>query len=267
MKNKFKNLSFYLTQVILLIFMTIWNLLTPLYGDDLYFAKENIHSIIRNGINEYFTWNARIVGQSITRLLLMGHLKTASFLNAAAFLALSLLIFFLSTNQRTYMNPAKNKRFASQVIKHPKSTLKYIIIIFMIFLFMPSFAQVVLWRAGSGNYLWTLMFNLLFIYIFTKNIFKTHKFNFQSTITLILVSLLALAAGWSNENTGGGTLIVLLGYSTYYFLKYHKYSKRNILWLIIFIIGYLALLLAPGNKKRIECQGQFKNVGFRQKEM
>ncbi len=83
----------------------------------------------------------------------------------------------------------------------------------------PTFGQVFLWTSGSGNYLWTLTANLVFVWLFI-NIDKVKIIN--KTILYILMIPLAIVSGWSNENTGGGVILLLIGM---YLLNY--FYKRN----------------------------------------
>ncbi|WP_369403837.1 DUF6056 family protein [Fructilactobacillus florum] len=92
-------------------------------------------------------------------------------------------------------------------------------IIISLFLLTPTFGQVFLWTSGSGNYLWTLTANLVFVWLFI-NIDKVKIIN--KTILYILMIPLAIVSGWSNENTGGGVILLLIGM---YLLNY--FYKRN----------------------------------------
>ena len=49
--------------------MLVWNLMTPLFDDDIYSTHTKISQIFSLGVNDYFHWTGRFWGQSNMRLL------------------------------------------------------------------------------------------------------------------------------------------------------------------------------------------------------
>jgi hypothetical protein len=154
--------------------------------------------------------------------------------NGLVFVALITLIASLSTKQK---------------FEHIHFT-RFIAISMACLVFIPNFGETILWRAGSGNYLWMTVANLFLIWIYVKTDFLMGNFKRSYLIPLLPFMLLALIAGWSNENTAGGTLIILIAHSFLLLKNRVKINFIYILGLVFFILGYLALLLAPGNKIR-----------------
>ena len=136
-------------QTLTFIIMFVWNLMTPLYADDLEPSKyQNLGMILQQTKLDYFGWNGRIVGQTLFRILSVGDHQVVAMLNALAFVALVWLMYLLSL-----------KRKGGQ-----HNNLGYIILVLTTTLLIPDFGQTVLWKAGAGNYLWIGVLNLLFIY-------------------------------------------------------------------------------------------------------
>ncbi len=221
---------------VVFLLMFVWNILTPLYADDLYASHESLRDIINSGVRDYFMWNGRIIGQSMMRVLSSSNYIIASLLNAACFVVLMHLILKLGSGNND----------------HKLKSIKYIVIVAVSFIFIPAFGQTILWRAGSGNYLWTTTLNLLFIFLFTNKKFLVDNSNRKilSGVKLILFCLLAVVAGWSNENTSGGTILLLLLYLIYWKLAHRKIFFNRLLSLLFCSVGYLALLFSPGNRIR-----------------
>ena len=70
---------------------------------------------------------------------------------------------------------------------------------------LPVFGQTCLWLIDSCNYLWTTCIMLLFIYFYRTSTVK------DSLLKSVSFLLLGLIAGWTNENTAVGLIIIILG--------------------------------------------------------
>lgn len=222
------------------VVMAIWSWLTPIWVDDWRSIIDGrpmqLGQIIQTQITGYQVWSGRIFGEGISRLLVVMPRPIFGILNGLVFLALSVLMLKLTTNQ----------------LSSKKSTIiNYSFILISLFLLTPDFGQVYLWTSGSGNYLWTTVINLLFIYLFFN--FEKFNLNHLSRILIYLILIpVAIVAGWSNETTGGGVLIFILGTVGLHALQSHKIkiNYQKIVLLLIYFISYVFLLKAPGNKVR-----------------
>ncbi|ULQ48727.1 DUF6056 family protein [Liquorilactobacillus nagelii] len=232
--NFFKNKKILSTQLILFLFIWFWTFITPLSMDDLQSSHLTSIQILRFSKEEWFNWNGRFFGQTIFRFMASGNRLFWSMTNGLVFVALITLIASLSTKQK---------------FEHIHFT-RFIAISMACLVFIPNFGETILWRAGSGNYLWMTVANLFLIWIYVKTDFLMGNFKRSYLIPLLPFMLLALIAGWSNENTAGGTLIILIAHSFLLLKNRVKINFIYILGLVFFILGYLALLLAPGNKIR-----------------
>ena len=125
------------------ICMYLWNYLTPLWNDDEGASHMSLKQIYDLGIHDYFAWNGRLVGQTIFRFLVNIPTPIEALLNSIVFIILSWLILFI----------AKTK------IK--QNAIDYLFILLILFGCISDFTQIFIWRAGSGNYLWTMSLDLL----------------------------------------------------------------------------------------------------------
>lgn len=225
--TRFKKYYLSLTMSIVFVFMMIWNYTTPLFNDDEGVSNLNFNHIINDGINDYFHWNGRFIGQTIFRLLVNVPLGLESVLNAFMFVLFTYLILLIC-----------------KIKKNERNVFNYLFILILIIGFTSDFAQIYIWRAGSGNYLWTMVFDLILIFLI-KSDFSFNKNNYN-IIYIVFLFILGFIVGETNENTVGGVLIMSVFYILFYKLKLRKY----ILPLFGIILGYATLLLSPGEWER-----------------
>lgn len=212
--------------------MLVWNLMTPLFDDDIYSTHTKISQIFSLGVNDYFHWNGRFGGQSIMRLLQIGNPILISVLNTIVFVIMLLLIFKIAVRRITGFN-----------------VNKFILGAALVFVAAPVFGQVCLWRAGAGNYLWPTTLMLLFSYLYINGHLCKNKL--LAGIELLLFWILGFIAGGGSENASGGMILVLVLLSVINLVK----SKKRISWtrlvaLMCAVCGYLVLLLSPGSRQR-----------------
>ena len=117
-----------------------------------------------------------------------------------------------------------------------------LVIIGAIVIFTPGFAEVFLWRAGVGNYLMPMVFQLTFLHLFT---------NGGGIRSCLLPCILGFIAGWGNENTSGAIILFALLFMGLNFYRYGRLSKTRIVELLAVVIGYLFLIMSPGDHKRM----------------
>mgnify|MGYP003306778664 FL=1 len=110
----------------------------------------------------------------------------------------------------------------------------------------PVFGQNCIWLIGSCNYLWTTVIILSFLLMYRE---KDKK---KDTVVLTLgMFLLGVIAGWTNENTAFG-LIVVTALSMFAYKGKNKLPKYKIGGLVGTITGFVTMILAPGNYVRSE---------------
>ena len=214
------------------IFISIFilNALTPLIADDYSysFGKNgeritNLLDIITSQINHYFTWGGRSVAHSLAQFFLMFPKWIFNLLNSAIYVVLIYLI---------YLHVKMNKE---------DKPLMLLLIHFALWFLIPTFGQTAIWLTGSCNYLWTMTIMLLFLYLVRKNS------NEHSLLKNIAILLLGIIAGWTNENTSFGLITAIIGFMILEKYKHKKISNYQKCALIGNIIGFIILIIAPGN--------------------
>lgn len=241
--NKYRKYLFFtlLTGVFLILFYL--NIKTPMTGDDypysfIFETTQRISSfsdIIQSQYLHYHNWGGRSVVHIIAQLLLfLDNPVLMDAVNALAFTLFIYLIYLHSVGTREY-------------------NIRLLVIIFVsVWLLQPVFAETVLWITGSANYLWGSMIILLFLLPYRLYKDKNAGINIKNILLSIMMFLGGIIAGWTNENTAAGMIVMIIMYIIYY--RYSKY--RIAFWVYIglvgAVIGYCIMISAPGNFVRAE---------------
>lgn len=220
------------------VFFFSLNSLYPIYLDDWHYSfslvgQEKISSlpdILIGQYAHYFDWGGRSVLHTIAQILLWIGEPWNNFINAIAYIILTLIIYFIANKG--------NKT----------NSVLFIYINIFVWFTLPALSQNLLWITGSANYLWggLLVFSLLYYYtsFYLKNEEKS------SNLKTAGVLILGILAGWTNENTSIALIFFILGLLILLKIQKKKIPAWMITGLIGTIIGCLIMILAPGNAIR-----------------
>lgn len=215
------------------------NISTPLISDDityLYIYGEtgeitSVSDIIQSQKNHYYLWGGRSVVHFIAQLLLILPFYLADILNATVYILFISLIYW----------HCKGRGKASLSL--------FVLIGLAVWFLQPVFGDTVLWITGSANYLWGTTFVLLFLLPY-RMYNGDSKSQLITLFYCIAIFLWGIIAGWTNENTAGAMVLIAL----LFFYYYRKQGWSIPLWAISGIvgglIGFLVMILAPGNFER-----------------
>ena len=121
----------------------------------------------------------------------------------------------------------------------------------------PAPGQTLFWLAGATNYLWTAMFYLIFLLPFRMaSQYEEYKFpSWRGILPAIGVFIVGLIGCNTNENTGGAVILTALLLSLLRWIKFRKAEVWQYSGLLGGTIGYLVLILSPGQMQRIAEEG------------
>lgn len=238
--EKHRKLFFYLIFGIAFITIYAYNLLTPYLSDDYAYLIDvrKAHSLldlVRQQYGEYLSNSGRVIGQFNVRLSLSVNKQIFNIINSLMFTALIFLI---------YENVQRKKKYDSFVL---------LTIISFLWLFSVEFGQTMLWICGACNYLWGSVIILLFITVYRKLLQNPERKHV--VLGGIGMYLLGVMAGWCNENTSGGGLVLVLLYSLNFWIDRRKEKKKAVYPFMITGIagmcsGLFGMVMAPGVRKR-----------------
>lgn len=222
--------------VISFIAIYIYNLFTPAMTDDLVYKKTvseagSFLGLIRQEQQQYMTWTGRSVNHMILRIFMTGDKWIFNICNSAAFVLLSLFMYY---------NIERKKKYDAFV---------YLLIQLFLWTFGVSFAQTVLWETGACNYLWGSM--IIMGYISAMRYCMKADYEKSAQIApAVGLFLLGIIAGWCNENTSGGCILLVGIWIGIYVWKNRRIRAWMISGVVGNLIGFLFMILAPGNANR-----------------
>lgn len=216
--------------IILFVLLFVLNCLAVPTMDDLgYQINSGLLDILHREYIQYMTWTGRTTAHLISRCFLAMPKIIFNVCNSLCFVHLCNLITAHAVGR-----------------KENNSWQIFCLAALMIFLFAPLFGQTCLWETGSCNYLWTTMIVLQFLLNY-----RLADAGDSRDHSWILMFLAGIPVGWTNENTGGALILMIL------FLMFMQYLQKNIRpWMISglagSLLGFVMLLAAPGNKVRAQ---------------
>ena len=242
----------YLTAICLafmLLYIYMCNSLYPIMSDDyaLSFIWDGEHGGNLAGIKEGHIWqricNVGDVWQSSKSLYMTWGGRMESWLLAQAFVLWGKSVFNVA-------NTIVFAIFIGLIYKIAIGNTKKHLVFWVWMIFMLhwltnyAFINTTIWLAGAVNYLWLMVFQLLFILPYVNAMRGEYKTFLDSGAGHFVIFLLGVLAGNTNENS---VFAILIAAVYIYYCKHAKWMRYGILGLLA---GYLALILAPGNYVR-----------------
>ncbi len=213
----------------------IYNLITPRMSDELLVFPEFYHSfwdVLEAQYQQYMDWGGRAVLLLITRIFSLLPKWIFNILNSFCFVYTALLI---------YWNVDGRKKYDAVLL---------VLIQLLMWVFSVEFDQTVLWLSGACNYLWGMMLILSFITLYRHLMVETRNGNKIPACKVIGLALSAFVAGWGNENSSGGAILIV-GLLTFgYFIEKKRIEKWMLAGLGSAAVGFGLLIFSPGNSVR-----------------
>lgn len=183
--------------------------------------------------NHYHNWNARIVAHAFVQFFMLFDKRIFDICNSFVFLIVGfLLLLHIEGDWKKW---------------HPS----WIAMIYMVmWFFFPHFGLSVLWLSGSCNYLWMCALQLWFLFYFKSYTDdpEREKMVWWKNIGMMLLGFLC---GWSNENSGGATILLGILFVGGWIWNKKRVPVWSISGILAACIGFLFLLLAPSSTSRI----------------
>ena len=187
----------------------------------------------------YFNWGGRTVAHTLAQILLVFPKAVFNILNSFIYTALIYLI---------YLHGCFNK-------DNKNNSYMLLLIHFILWFIIPVFGQSFIWLVGSCNYLWTTVIILYFLWLYRRNTLSEKWYN------LLFMFILGLLAGWTNENTSAGLIVILVFSLIINKVETKKFelSKTRLFGIIGTLAGFIIMICAPGNYIR---SAEFKDDTF-----
>ncbi len=221
-------------------YMLALNILMPLHRDDYEYALvwgtfekiTNMSDVFQSLYFHYFTHGGRMVDFFVLDSFLLWGKEWFNPFNALLFVALIILIYWHSQQKITWQfNPC----------------ILGLIIMFCWF-GLPDFALVNIWMTGACVYLLTAVLIFAFFLPYHFNFLNKPLFQ-DSRFAISGMFLGGIIAGWTIENTAATMNLIIFLLLAYNYKK-NSLKKWMVAGFIGSVIGFLFLVLAPGNYVR-----------------
>ena len=214
----------------------LFNVLTPVMSDDYSYSVtvRSIHSVgdlLKSEYEQYMSWTGRSVNHLILKIFLKMDKWVFNLCNSINFIVLTLLIYY---------NIEDKKRYHISL---------YILINLFMWIFAVQFKETILWETGACNYLWGTTNILGFVTLFKYACRKREDIR-KPLLWGILLFFTGVIAGWCNENTSGGGILLVLAILAAVFREDKKIRPWMWSGLAGMLAGLSAMVAAPGNRIR-----------------
>lgn len=240
-KDNSKRLIGYAVLLSTFILILILNTHTHYLSDDFryhFFYKDHLPSadikrigslgdVIPSMVNHWKACNGRVVVHGLLQIILQGGEVFFDIFNSLMYVLLGILI---------YKHSAGEKRNLPLLIG----------IYLLMWFFIPQFGATCLWASGSANYLWGSCIILAYLLPYRMYGINQDKFK-DSTKNAVIMGILGLFAGCTNENSGGALALACILFIGFYKVKKIKIPTWSYCGVASTIIGAFILLKAPGN--------------------
>ena len=230
-----------------------YNILTPYMSDDYAYAcnvreASSLWDLMRQQYGEYLSNSGRVIGQFNVRLSLSVDKQVYNLVNSFMFMALVLLMYANIRRRR------KNDIFV------------LLLIITFLWRFAVDFGQTMLWICGACNYLWGSVFILGFVTLYRHFLERPEKIRHQALLAAVTFPF-GVLAGWCNENTSGGGLMLVLMFGLNFWWERRKKKARSVYPFMIsgvagMCCGMLGMISAPGIRNRSETMSEGEYAGI-----
>ncbi len=251
--EKHRKQIFWLILAAAFVTIFVYNFLTPYLSDDYFYACEvrqakSFWDLLRQQYGEYLSNSGRVVGQFNVRLSLVFDKQVFNLVNSGMFVTLILLM---------YGNIRRKRKYDIFVL---------LLIITFLWKFAVDFGQTMLWICGSCNYLWGSVFILGFITFYRY--FLNHPDKIKHKVLLAAGAFFfGVLAGWCNENTSGGGLLLAIMFALNFWWAERKKGGKGLHAFMITGIagmccGILGMISAPGVRSRsaVMSDGEYSGI-------
>ena len=233
-------------------FMFALNHLMPIHRDDYDYAmvwKTGVHlaslsDVLSSGVQHYLLHGGRTVTVFCLQLFLWLGKTAFDIANALMFLALAALVTMHARRSLAFWHAPR--LFAAAAL--------------LLWLGLPHFGEVAVWKSGSTVYLWSAVPAFLFLLPYNLVLKNPATTRTRRIWAVLPMFLLGICAGWSIENLAVTVVLLACGVSLYVWRRYTDLPPWMIAGALGAFLGLIGLVAAPGNYVRYDEQGAGKGI-------
>ncbi len=244
-----------LVHILFLSFFMYFTSRTGMFNDDygyMYmFSREDklindrvdsIAEVFRSQYEHYFIMNGRSVAHTLLQTVLMLGKGWFCVLNTAVYFLLSFSMYQLVRK------------------KDEHSPLLQILVYLVPWVMFAEYGKVLLVSYLSVNYLWSIAFIAAMLVPFKKLYDGVDCLEKMPELGASLMLAAGIVTGWLSENGSAAMLFIVGCMGLYYLIARKKIPVWCITGFVGMLIGFLAMLLAPGYDVRQESWGEYSYV-------
>lgn len=235
MKFKKAFLEYWIVLLLLLFIIMVYsviNWLTPLWCDDLDYgaAGHTFGDIAHKEIHDYYHANGRICSHSLVQVF-------AGMLGKPLFNLLNPIMTLLMI----ILLPVVSGKIPKVSVNKWRWFFLVSISLMLVWFVMPDQYITMFMIAGSSNYIWAAVLNLLFVYMFTHMLTKEMTMKAWQWVGIVALSF--FAGAWMEMYS------IALAPALFLYLLLHRrnINKRLILAFVFYVVGTAIVVFAPGN--------------------
>ena len=233
---------------VVFLFMLLLNVLMPIHRDDYDYSlvwgtMQHVNSfsdVLQSMWNHYLTHGGRMVTVFGLDLFLWLGKIWFDIANAAVFTAFTVLLYF----------------HAIRKVSIGRSSGLLGMTAFLLWLVLPHFGEVAVWKSGSTVYLWSGL--CVAAFLLPYNLYLAGQLHWKRGIAVVMF-FMGILAGWSVENLAV-TVITLTFLITVYCWKKKLLKAWMPIGMVASFVGFVGILAAPGNYVRYGEQGTGKGI-------
>ena len=241
-----------LTAAAIFAFMLALNHWMPLHRDDYDYLMvwktgvpiASLSDVLSSGVQHYLLHGGRTVTVFCLQLFLWLGKTAFDIANALMFLALVVLVTMHARRSLTFWHAPGLLATAG----------------LLLWLALPHFGEVAVWKSGSTVYLWSAVPAFLFLLPYNLTL-KTlgDRQRARHAWAILPMFLLGVLAGWSIENLAVTVTLLALG-CTLYARRHGAFAPWMLTGAVGALAGLIGLIVAPGNYVRYDEQGADKDI-------
>ena len=234
-------------------FMLALNHFMPIHRDDYDYSLiwgTGVHvgtfsDVLSSAMQHYLLHGGRMMTVICLNLFLWLGKPAFDAVNALMFLALAVLVTMHALRRAE--------------IRHAPGLLAAAAL--MLWLALPHFGEVAVWKSGSTVYLWSAVPAFLFLLPYNLAL-KSMECGIQRRCAwaVLPMLLLGICAGWSIENLAVTTVLLAFGICLYVWRRYAYLPPWMVAGALGALLGLIGLVAAPGNYVRYDEQGTGKGI-------
>ncbi|MDR2546861.1 MAG: DUF6056 family protein [Lachnospiraceae bacterium] len=198
------------------------------------YLSDDIHVLVHmRDVKSFHDFVSFVYNENINNPRIFGHLFVAIFVsipkavfNIINSLVFVLLVFLIYDNVTLGLNKKQNSFF-------------FLLTLFFFWRYAVAFGDTILWLSGAANYMWLMTIILGFTSLARRLLAEEQPR--RNPLIYVIFAIMGIAAGWCNENTSGGLILLIVIFVLLQMIK--NIAAKQKVWSLPMIIAPLSTMI------------------------